>query len=65
MRRPMSGTLTVNLLEIRIPGIEPSSSQAVAWRSTLPATRWPTPATHSSAAAWKMSVPTIFAIVSG
>ena len=60
-----SGTFTVQRLEMRIPGTEPSSSQAVACRSTSPMIRWPTPATQSSAAAWKMSVPTIRGIVSG
>ncbi len=37
----------------------------MAPRSTLPTTRWLAPATQSRAAAWKMSVPTTFAAVSG
>ena len=37
----------------------------MAPRSTLPVTKWPKPATQSSSAAWKRSVPTIFAAVSG
>ena len=55
----------MNWLPIRTPGIEPISSQPVAPRSTLPVTKWPKPATQSSSAAWKRSVPTIFAAVSG
>ena len=61
----MSGTFTVQRLEMRIPGTEPSSSQAVACRSTSPMMRWPAPATQRSAAAWKTSVPTIRGMVSG
>ena len=37
----------------------------MAPRSTCPASSCPEPATASSTAAWKMSVPTIFAAVSG
>ena len=37
----------------------------MAPRSTCPATSCPAPATVSRTAAWKMSVPTIFAAVSG
>ena len=64
-RRRRSGTLTVNWLVSRTPGIEPNRSHIIARRSTFPATRWPIPATQSRAAAWKMSVPTIFEAVSG
>ena len=64
-RRARSGSRTLTLLPIRTPGIEPISSHPVAWKSTLPAIMWPTPATHRSAAAWKMSVPTTRAAESG
>ena len=37
----------------------------IACRSTLPCDRWPSPATQSNAAAWVISVPTIFGAVSG
>ena len=55
----------MNWLESSTPGIEPVSSHIIVRRSTLPAARCPKPATQSSAAAWKMSVPTIFGSVSG
>ena len=64
-RSARSGSFTVSWLPIRTPGIEPIRSQPVAPRSTLPVTKWPKPATQSSSAAWKRSVPTIFAAVSG
>ena len=64
-RSARSGSFTVSWLPSSTPGIEPISSHPVAWRSTLPVTKWPKPATQSSSAAWKRSVPTIFAAVSG
>ena len=64
-RSERSGSFTVSWLPIRTPGIEPISSHPVAPRSTLPVTKWPKPATQRSSAAWKRSVPTIFAAVSG
>ena len=45
--------------------MEPTRSQAIAGTSTFPATRWPTPATLSSAAACAMSVPTTYFAASG
>src|SRR5438046_3071918 len=48
-----------------MPGIEPTSSQATVDMSTLPAMKWPKPATYRSAAAWKMSVPTTLCARSG
>src|SRR3954447_13604831 len=59
-RSVRSRTLRENWLERRIPGMEPERRQAMVCRSTLPANRCPKPATQRSAAAWKMSVPTIF-----
>ena len=50
---------------ISTPGIEPTSSQAIACLSTSPWSRCEMPATQSSTAAWNMSVPTIFCAVSG
>ena len=64
-RSARSGSFTVSWLPISTPGIEPIRSQPVAPRSTLPVTKWPKPATQSSSAAWKRSVPTILAAVSG
>jgi hypothetical protein len=50
-RKVRSGSLTVNWLPIRMPGIEPTRSQPTVGRETFPATRCPMPATQSSAAA--------------
>src|SRR5262249_34136911 len=64
-RSPRSGRRTARLLPISTPGMDPRSSQPMACTSTFPAIRWPKPATQSSAAAWKMSVPTMFAAAMG
>ena len=45
--------------------IEPTSSQLIARRSTLPWIRWPAPATNRSSAACRRSVPTMRVAESG
>ena len=47
------------------PGIEPSRSQPRMPKSTFPAAQCAAPATYSSTAAWKMSVPTTLCARSG
>ena len=59
MRSPRSGTLTPICEPISTPGIEPTSSHAIAWVFTSPWIRYAIPVTQSSIAAWSMSVPTI------
>ena len=59
IRSARSGTRIERCEPTRTPGIEPTSSQLIACRSTLPWSRCPAPATQSSSAAWSMSVPTI------
>ena len=43
IRSDRSGSFTVSCEPIRTPGIEPTSSHAVAWRSTLPRDEVPEP----------------------
>ena len=65
IRSARSGTRIERCEPIRTPGIDPTSSQAIACRSTFPCSRLLAPATQSSSAAWSMSVPTIRAAESG
>src|SRR5262249_54329585 len=64
-RSARSGTLIDICAPSSTPGIEPTRSHAIACVSTSPWSRCETPATQSRAAAWNMSVPTIFGAVSG